>query len=127
MRAGGDGKPRTEERERRNALAAILSRLDCRPVKGNSLLVGLAFLFAALSVGVTLFAYEYVQLTRALNRAQITVNQVEVRQNRLKALVAEAMDYSQRNPAINPLLYAIGAKQPPNAPAGAAPATPLPR
>lgn len=81
-------------------------------MKGNSLLVGLSFLLAALSVGVTLLAYQYVQLTRVLNRAQSTISQVELRQNRLKALVAEAVEYSKKNEAINPLLYSIGAKQP---------------
>lgn len=82
-------------------------------MKGNSLLVGLAFLFAALSVAVTLLAYQYVQLTRLLNRSQFTIAQVELRQNRLKALVSEAVEFSQRDASINSLLYSIGAKQPP--------------
>lgn len=96
------------------------SPLDSPLVKGNSLVVGLAFVLAALALLVSVLALQYFQLTRALGRAQSTVNQVEVRQTRLKALVTEALDYSQSNPAINPLLYAIGAKP---APAGA-PTTP---
>lgn len=84
-------------------------------VKGNSLLVGLASLLAALSAGVTLLAYQYVQYTRALNAAQHTIAQVEFRQNRLKALLNEAMEYSQRDASINPILYTIGAKQAPGA------------
>jgi hypothetical protein len=82
-------------------------------VKGNSLLVGLASILAALSAGVTSLAYQYVQLTRALNAAQHTITQVELRQNRLKALVNEAIEYSKRDPSIDPLLYSAGAKQPP--------------
>lgn len=85
-------------------------------VKGNSLLVGLASILAAFSAGVTSLAYQYVQLTRALNNAQYTIAQVELRQNRLKALVNEALEYSKRDPAINPLLMSIGAKQSAGAP-----------
>lgn len=76
-------------------------------------MVGMAFLLALMSVVVAWYAFQYVQLTRALNKAQFTVTQVELRQNRLKALVNESVEYSQRNPAINPLLYAIGAKPAP--------------
>ncbi|MCC6234080.1 MAG: hypothetical protein IT580_15660 [Verrucomicrobiales bacterium] len=90
-------------------------------MKGNSLLVGLAFILAALSVGVTYQAYEYVQLSRLQNRAQFTITQVELRQNRLRAMVSEAMDYAKQNPAIAPILQSIGA--PPQAlpPAAKAP------
>ena len=89
-------------------------------MKGNSLVVIFALLLAGLSVVVTLLAAQYIQLTRKLNRAQSTIGQVEARHNRLKALVGEAMEYSQRQPAINPLLQAIGAKPGPAAPAAAA-------
>ncbi|MBL9136839.1 MAG: hypothetical protein JNK85_13285 [Verrucomicrobiales bacterium] len=89
-------------------------------MKGNTLLVGLAFLLAALSVGVTLLAYTYVQATRENNRSQFTVQftvaQIEFRQNRHKALVATALDFARRNPAINPILQNIGAVPPPAAP-----------
>ncbi len=87
-----------------------------RPVKDNSLPVGMAVLLALLSLGVAVFVLQYVQLTRSLNKAQFAINQIELRQNRLKALISEAVDYSQRNPAINPLLQAVGAKQPPTTP-----------
>lgn len=93
-------------------------------MKGNSLLVGLAFLLAALSVGITLLAYTYVQATRENNRSQFTVQftvaQIEFRQNRHKALVSTALEYARRNPAINPLLQSIGAVPPSSAPSPAA-------
>lgn len=94
-------------------------------MKGNSLSLGLAFVLAALALGVTLLAYQYVQLTRAFNAAQFAVAQVELRQNRLKALAAEAMEYSKRDASINGLLASIGARQGP-APAPAAPPAALP-
>ena len=84
-------------------------------MKGNSLLVGLAFILAALSVGVTFLSYQYVQLTRIQNRAQFTISQVEFRQNRLRTLVNEAMEYGKVNPAITPLLQSIGAPAHPSA------------
>ncbi|MBX3748446.1 MAG: hypothetical protein KF833_24330 [Verrucomicrobiae bacterium] len=77
-------------------------------MKGNSLLIGMASLLAAFSAGITLLAYQYVQLTRALNATQHTMAQVELRQNRLKAIVAEAVEFSQRDPSITPLLQSIG-------------------
>lgn len=77
--------------------------------------MGMAFLLAVISVLIAWHAFQYVQLTRALNQAQFTSTQIELRQNRLKALVNEAVEYSQRNPAINPMLYAIGAKPNPAA------------
>lgn len=85
-------------------------------MKGNSLLVGLATLLAAFSAGVTSLAYQYVQLTRSLNGAQFAIAQVELRQNRLRALVNESIEYSKRDPSINPLLQAIGAKAGPSTP-----------
>lgn len=90
-------------------------------MKGNSLLVGLAFVLAALSVGVTFLSYQYVQLTRIQNRAQFTISQVEFRQNRLRTLVNEALEYGKVNPAITPLLQSIGA---PVAAPATAPKTP---
>lgn len=81
-------------------------------MKGNSLVVGMAFLLAAISLFVAWYAFQFVQLTRALNKAQFTLTQVELRQNRLKALVGESIEYAQHNPSINPLLLSVGAKPP---------------
>lgn len=78
------------------------------PVKGRSLLVTLALVFAALTAGVTLLTYQYVQLTRSLNRSQAAIQQVEMRQNRLKALVAETADHARNNPELQPLLQSLG-------------------
>lgn len=85
-------------------------------MKGNSLVVGMAFLLAAISLIVAWYAFQFVQLTRALNKAQFTLTQVELRHNRLKALVNESAEYAQHNPAIQPLLQSIGARQSASAP-----------
>lgn len=85
-------------------------------MKGNSLVVGMAFLLAAISLIVAWYAFQFVQLTRGLNKAQFTLTQVELRQNRLKALVNESAEYAQHNPSILPLLQSIGARPPTAAP-----------
>ncbi len=97
-------------------MASRSAQISFEAVKGNALVVGMAFLLAMISLLIAWYAFEYIQLTRSLNRAQFTATQVELRQNRLKALVAESVEYSQRNPAINPLLIAIGAKSTQTAP-----------
>lgn len=81
-------------------------------MKGNSVVVGMAFLLAAISLIVAWYSFQFVQLTRTLGKAQFTLTQVELRQNRLKALANECADYAQINPAINPLLQSIGARPP---------------
>lgn len=91
-------------------------------MKGNSLVLTLAFVLAALSLGVTLLAYQYVQLTRSYNAAQYAISQVELRQNRLKALLGEAVEYAKRDASIEPILKSIASRPPStNAPANPGP------
>ncbi len=84
-------------------------------MKGNSVLFGLAFLLAALSVGITLLSYRWVQLTRSLNQAQSTIALVESRQARLRLLVNEASEFAQQNSAIHPILQGAGLRATPAA------------
>jgi len=79
-------------------------------VKSNVLLLGPAFLLALLALGVTGLAFQYVLLTRKLNQAQSTLAQIEMSQNRIKALVNECVEYSHKNPEILPILQSIGLK-----------------
>jgi hypothetical protein len=58
-----------------------------------------------------LLAYQYVQLSRVLNRSQYTIAEVEFRRNRLSALWNEAVLYSQRDPSMKPLLESLAAKR----------------
>lgn len=84
-----------------------------RDVKSNLLLLGPACLLALLALGVAGLSFQYVQLTRELNRSQALLGQVELRQTRIKALVNECVEYSQRNPKILPVLQTIGLKPTP--------------
>lgn len=79
-------------------------------MKSNLLLLGPACLLALLALGVTGLSFQYVQLTRELSRSQAALAQIELRQNRIKALVNECVEYSQQNPAILPLLQSVGIK-----------------
>jgi hypothetical protein len=79
-------------------------------VKSNSLLLGMACLLAAFAVGITILSYWWVQLSRELGRAQVTIAQVEFQQNRFKALVSEAVEYSRRDASMGTLLQSMGLK-----------------
>lgn len=79
-------------------------------MKSNLLLLGPACLLALLALSVTGLSFQYVQLTRKLNRSQATLAQIELRQNRLKALVNECLEFSQTNASILPILQSIGIK-----------------
>lgn len=88
----------------------MLSADKPRPVKSNLLLLGPACLLALLALSVTGLSFQYVQLTRELNRSQATLAQIEFRQNRIKALVNECMEFSQKDAGILPILQSIGIK-----------------
>ena len=77
-------------------------------MKGNTVLFGLAFLLAALSVGISLLSYQWVQLTRERNTAQSTIAMVESRQARLRLLVNEAAEFGRNNASIHPILQSVG-------------------
>ncbi len=81
-----------------------------RPVKSNLLLLGPACLLALLALALTGLSFQYVQLTRELNRSQAALAQIEFRQNRIKTLVNECIDHAQRNPDLLPILQSIGIK-----------------
>lgn len=67
-------------------------------------LLGVTVLAAAI---LTLI---YVQSTRKLNKLQVQANVITQYRSRMHALANEAVDYSRRNPAIEPILREIGIK-----------------
>jgi len=74
----------------------------------------LAFvLVAALLVTVllnALFAYRYVQLVGRVSAGQVGVSQANMNRQMVQAMAQEALEYSVKNPSINPILYATGIK-----------------
>jgi len=74
-------------------------------------------------VAVAIFCAQYYFKTRELRSLQSQVNYYQQRELVLKQLLGEVMAYSEKNPAIDPLLINIGAKQGKPAPAPAKPAS----
>jgi len=80
---------------------------------GTAILLGLLAVSAACSV---VLSWQYKSNSGELRRLQSSVNQITVRRATVNQLAHEAVKYSERNPAIDPILQAAGAK-PANAPA----------
>ena len=82
-------------------------------------LVGVLAVSALVSLGL---CYLYVQDVRDLRvlQGQVNIiNNANAQRAALTALLGEAVEYSKKNPDIDPMLEAVGAKQPRTAPAPA--------
>lgn len=71
------------------------------------ILVALIFCSALFS---SLCVYLYVKGIVELRGLQAQAARVENSRNLLRALAAESVEYSKRNPAIDPLLQSVGLK-----------------
>lgn len=67
-------------------------------------------------VGVGLGGMQYYFKTREVRTLQAQIMNYQNKQAIMNNLIAETMQYSQRNPAIDPILEAIGAKPGKNVP-----------
>ena len=81
-----------------------------------AILVGLLFVSAALSVE---FARRYAFASRDLRRIQPQALGINAHLNLVQGLLNETLEYSKRNPAIDPLLFSLNLKT--NAAAATAP------
>ncbi len=79
-----------------------------------AVLVGVLFVSAALSV---YYAVRFAYSTRDLRRIQPQVAEIQGRLNVAQSLLIETLEYSKRNPAIDPLLQSLNFKT--NAPGSA--------
>ena len=70
-------------------------------------------------VGVAIGALNNYLKTREMRMLQSKIANFQNNQAIMQNLIAETMQYSQRNPAIDPILEAIGAKPAKSAPAAA--------
>ena len=89
----------------------------------TSLLVSVLFLAA---LGTCWFAVRYFFSVRELQGIQFRYQNLIATQSALQSMAAEAVAYSQQNPAINPLLQEFNLTNRTVAPP-AAPASPAPR
>jgi hypothetical protein len=87
----------------------------------TTVLLGLLTIFALTSV---IFCWLYVSNTRELRTLQSNVTLVQNKRNVVGALANDTLEYSKRNPAIDPILESVGLKPgksaPTNAPKAAA-------
>ena len=70
------------------------------------LLVALAF----FTVWSAISCFKYNSRSRELRRLQTRVAQINATQAGINALVNDAMEYSKKNPTIDPILESIGVK-----------------
>jgi hypothetical protein len=70
-------------------------------------------------IGVGLGGIQYYFKTREVRTLQAQIMNYQNKQAIMNNLIADTMQYSQRNPAIDPILEAIGAKPGKTAPAAA--------
>ena len=84
----------------------------------TNLLVGLAALSVVATAGLASY---YVRSVQKLNRLQFQVAVINRNRSLVNALANEAMEYSKRNPAIDPVLQSVGIRPkgslPPSQPA----------
>ena len=88
-------------------------------MKNQPLTLVLVVALALNAIAAPILTYWYVQTTRKLNALKYQVSEVNRNQSSLQALAGDAIEYSRKNPAIDPLLQTVGIKPKP----GAAPAS----
>jgi hypothetical protein len=86
---------------------------------GTTVVVVLLLLGSLLTAGMV---YWYGQLTLEMNRMKAQMEAVDRNQNLVKALAAEAVEYSKHNASIDPILQTVGLKPKPAPNATPAPA-----
>ena len=89
-------------------------------MKNDSVIRALQGLLAASALASVVLVFFFCLNARSLRSIQIQASNVNQRRMAWPGLINDAVEYSKKNPAIDPLLEAIGAKPPKNAPAAAA-------
>jgi hypothetical protein len=87
----------------------------------TQLLVGVTALSILATAGL---AFYYVQTVRKLNYLQSQAAIINRNRTLVNALVMETVEYSKRNPAIDPILQSVNIKARPGAPSSPKPAKP---
>jgi hypothetical protein len=69
------------------------------------------------AVAAPCMSLRFIQITREINRLKSQYNVVTGKTQLLQQLLSEALDYSRKDPTIDPLLEKIGVKPKPTPPA----------
>ena len=96
-----------------------MESLQFRPIdmKNNAMtrvLLGVLAISALLSVG---FCWRYISNTRELRALQVQASTINNNRTMINALANDVVEYSKRNPAVDPILESVGLKPGKSAPA----------
>ena len=84
-------------------------------MKTNLSGVLLAVTLVLVALGTAWLFVSYVQLAEALQPLQDDVRQINGKQTAIQGLLVEAVEYSKRDPTIEPLLQSMGVRPRTNA------------
>jgi len=76
----------------------------------NQIIAGLVGVLFGLAAGCAVFAKSYASAMNDLRQTQAQVSAQNGRLNLLQSLVNDTMEYSRRNPGIDPVLQSLGLK-----------------
>lgn len=79
-------------------------------MKSNSLAVLLVGVLALSTLATAALSFTYVQSMRKLQKLQAHASVINQSRAMMHRLVAETIDYSKRNPAMEPILDSVGIK-----------------
>jgi hypothetical protein len=96
----------------KNSLAIGREAGKVRPfaMKRNLIGVLLAGIFCLSVLATAFLSFTYVRSARELQKLQHQAGLVNANRTRINALAAEAVEYSKRNPAIDPILHSLRIK-----------------
>lgn len=89
-------------------------------MKNNAVTATLLGMLLVSAIFTAVLTYRYVSSLRKLRGLQPAIVQINYNRNFMQALANEMVEYSKRNPSIDPLLQSVGLKPGPNAPAAGA-------
>jgi|SRR6187402_2807393 hypothetical protein len=102
-------KNQVDKSGRKVKFSAMFSEKNFLPL----ILIGLLFVSAIISA---VCATLYVQSSVELRGLQMQAATMEQKRALTRALAQDAIEYSKRNPAIDPILQSVGLKAPPASP-----------
>lgn len=91
-------------------------------MKSEGMTKYLNWALAIVVAATAIFAIQYYFKTREVRNLQTQMMLYQNKQTILNSMIAECLEYSKRNPAIDSILEANNLKQPKSTPAGSKPA-----
>jgi hypothetical protein len=99
-----------------------VGRVPAQIMKSNASNSVLTVLLAISLLTSVIFCLQFFFQTRELRRLNGQINNINNYRNGIQALAADCLQYSEKNPSINPVLESVGLKAPKTNSAAAKPA-----